>query len=121
VSEATRMLLNASAMLRGPRVRIRFPLAESPRLWGIQKLKSDRVTAQPPISSPARPSGASGFAGIDPELLAGCTISKSQVHLTSCAVNGLPSCHLTPCRSGKVSAGPSSFHDQLVARSGTID
>src|SRR6516225_11400834 len=52
------MLLNASARSRGPRVRIRFPLAESPRLWGIQKLKSDRVTAQPPISSPARPSGA---------------------------------------------------------------
>src|SRR5712671_1321790 len=39
----------------------------------------------------------------------------------SAAVNGLPSCHLTPCRSLKVSSVPSSLHDQLVARSGTID
>src|ERR1700738_2394948 len=48
-------------------------------------------------------------------------LSRSQVHLTSRAVNGLPSCHLTPWRSGKVSSVPSSFEDQLVARSGTID
>src|SRR5215472_7216935 len=44
-----------------------------------------------------------------------------QVHLTSLAVNGLPSCHLMPWRSGKVSSVPSSLHDQLTARSGTID
>src|SRR5271165_2629024 len=48
-------------------------------------------------------------------------ISRSQVHLTSLLVNGLPSCHLTPWRSGRVSSVPSSLHDQLVARSGTID
>src|SRR4029077_18833448 len=48
-------------------------------------------------------------------------VSRSQVHLTSLAVNGLPSCHLTPWRSGKVSSVPSSLHDQLAARSGTID
>src|SRR5437588_7619817 len=48
-------------------------------------------------------------------------VSRSQVHLTSLAVNGLPSCHLTPCRSGNVSSVPSSFHDQLVARSGITD
>src|SRR5215472_6421205 len=48
-------------------------------------------------------------------------ISRSQVHLTSRAVNGLPSCHLTPWRNGKVSSVPSSLHDQPVARSGTID
>src|SRR6266851_333113 len=47
--------------------------------------------------------------------------SMSQVHLTSFAVNGLPSCHLTPWCNGKVSSVPSSFHDQPVARSGTID
>src|ERR1700730_17125358 len=45
----------------------------------------------------------------------------SQVHLTSAAVNGLPSCHLTPWRSASLSPVPSSLHDQLVARSGTID
>src|SRR4029077_14230901 len=48
-------------------------------------------------------------------------VSISQVHLTSLAVNGLPSCHLTPWRSAKVSSVPSSLHDQLAARSGTMD
>src|SRR5205814_9913616 len=33
---------------------------------------------------------------------------RSQVHLTSLAVNGLPSCHLTPWRNLKVSDLPSS-------------
>src|SRR4051812_6269518 len=45
----------------------------------------------------------------------------SHVHLTSFAVNGLPSCHLTPGRSLKVSDLPSSVVLQLSARSGTID
>src|SRR5216684_898606 len=45
----------------------------------------------------------------------------SQVHLTSLAVNGFPSCHLTPWRSFKVSAVLSSSHDHSVARSGTIE
>src|SRR6266404_7453536 len=48
-------------------------------------------------------------------------VSKSQVHLTSAAVKGFPSCHLTPWRSGKVSSVPSSLHDHPVARSGTIE
>src|ERR1700732_613665 len=47
--------------------------------------------------------------------------SMSQVHLTSAAVNGLPSCHLTPWRSLKVSAVLASSHDHSVARSGTTD
>src|SRR4029077_20500039 len=47
--------------------------------------------------------------------------SRSQVHLTSLAVNGLPSCHFTPWRNGKVSSVPSSLHDQLAAKSDTID
>src|SRR5215471_10349526 len=46
--------------------------------------------------------------------------SMFQVHLTSLAVNGLPSCHLTPSRSLKVSCVLSAFHAQLVASSGTI-
>src|SRR6202041_1605716 len=51
-----------------------------------------------------------------------CTFpcSRSQVHLTSLAVNGLPSCHLTPGCNLKVSSVPSAFHDQLSARSGTM-
>src|SRR6516162_3379977 len=47
--------------------------------------------------------------------------SMSQVHCTSLAVKGWPSCQRTPCRSRKVNSVPSSFHDQSVARSGTID
>src|SRR5205814_6037057 len=48
-------------------------------------------------------------------------VSRSNVHWTSLAVKGLPSCQLTPARNGKVSSVPSSFHDQPVARSGTIE
>src|SRR5436305_13720992 len=47
-------------------------------------------------------------------------LSRSQVHLTSAAVKGFPSCHLTPGCSLKVSALPSSLHDQLSASSGRI-
>src|ERR1700745_596968 len=46
---------------------------------------------------------------------------RSQVHLTSLAVNGLPSCHLAPGRSLNVRSLPCSLHDQLEARSGTIE
>src|SRR6516165_1862699 len=48
-------------------------------------------------------------------------VIRSQVHLTSAALNGLPSCHLTPSRNLKVSSFPSSLHDQLEARSETIE
>src|SRR3954464_4528869 len=46
-------------------------------------------------------------------------VSIRQVHCTSLAVNGLPSCQLTPCRSLKVSLVLVGSHDQLWARSGT--
>src|SRR5438034_2188565 len=45
---------------------------------------------------------------------------RSQVHLTSAAVNGLPSCHFTPCRRWKSSLVPSSSQAQSVASSGTM-
>src|SRR5262249_23654370 len=48
-------------------------------------------------------------------------ISSAKVHLTSAEVNFRPSCHFTSCRNRKVSSVPSSFQNQLVARSGTID
>src|SRR5947207_15733881 len=48
-------------------------------------------------------------------------VIRSQVHFTSLAVNGLPSCHLTPSRNLKVRRVPSSSQVQLLARSGTID
>src|SRR5215831_7168456 len=59
--------------------------------------------------------------GLRRSLFSDLPVSVSQVHLTSWAVNGLPSCHLTPWRNGNVSSVPSSLHDQPVARSGTID
>ena len=58
-----------------------------------------------------------GFARVEAQFI----VRFAGQHLTSFAVNGLPSCHLTPWRSGRVSSVPSSLHDQLVARSGTID
>src|SRR5215468_3021620 len=45
-------------------------------------------------------------------------ISMRQVHCTSLAVKGWPSCHFTPCRSLKVSFVFVESHDQLSARSG---
>src|SRR3954454_14918579 len=45
-------------------------------------------------------------------------ISIRQVHCTSLAVNGWPSCHFTPCRSLNVSLVLVESHDQLSARSG---
>src|SRR6266705_969632 len=59
--------------------------------------------------------------GLRRSLSAVLPCSMSQVHLTSLAVNGFPSCHLTPWRSLKVSAVLSSSHDHSLARSGTID
>src|ERR1700752_3754195 len=45
-------------------------------------------------------------------------ISIRQVHCTSFAVNGWPSCHFTPWRSLKVSFVLVESQDQLSARSG---
>src|SRR5260370_42542678 len=45
-------------------------------------------------------------------------ISIRQVHCTSLAVNGWPSCHFTPCLSLNVSLVLVESHDQLSARSG---
>src|ERR1700755_1528860 len=44
-------------------------------------------------------------------------MSIRQVHCTSLAVNGWPSCHFTPWCSLKVSLGLVASHDQLSARS----
>ena len=44
--------------------------------------------------------------------------SRSKVHFTSAAVNGLPSCHVTPSRSAKVSFLPSSLQVHLVGEVG---
>src|SRR5260370_7541956 len=48
-------------------------------------------------------------------------VNRSQVHLTSRAVNGLPSCQLTPLGRLKVSPGPSSLHHPPCATPGPTD
>src|SRR5215469_10352133 len=60
------------------------------------------------------------FRGLTRSFCGDFSVDRSQVHLTSAAVNGLPSCHLTPSRSLKVSTVLSSVHVQLVPSSGTI-
>src|SRR5438132_4082592 len=62
-----------------------------------------------------------GLRGLTRSFSLDLPVKRSQVHFTSLAVNGLPSCQATPWRSGTVSSVPSSFHDQPVARSGTIE
>src|SRR5215469_3050818 len=65
--------------------------------------------------------GVPRFAWIDPELLIG--LARQQIPRASDVRGGerLAVMPLTPWRNEKVSSAPSSFHDQLVARSGTID
>ena len=61
-----------------------------------------------------------GFLRMRSDFSSTLPISASQVHFTSSAENGLPSCHFTPLRSLKVSLVWSGLYDQLSARSGTI-
>src|SRR5215467_7648062 len=79
------------------------------------------MTSQSPLTLTSSRFLYQDLRGLRRSLFSDLPVSVSQVHLTSWAVNGLPSCHLTPWRSGKVSSVPSSLHDQLTARSGTID
>src|SRR5260370_41698857 len=58
--------------------------------------------------------------GLARSLASDLSSSRSQVQRTSRAVKGLPSCQAASRRSEKVSCVPSSLHDQLLARSGTI-
>ena len=67
-----------------------------------------------------RGSGIKDLRGLTRSFSLDLAVSRSKVHTTSLAVKGLPSCHATPPRSGKVSSVPSSLHDQPVARSVTI-
>src|SRR5438132_7534264 len=80
-----------------------------------------KVTSKSPLTVTSSRFLYQDLRGLSRSLSFDLPVSISQVHLTSLAVKALPSCHLTPCRSGTVSSVPSSLHDQLTARSGTID
>src|SRR5271157_3984721 len=79
------------------------------------------VTSSSPFVTTSSRLRYQALRGLTRNFSAAVPLIRSQVHLTSLAVNGLPSCHLTPGRNLKVSSLPSSLHDQLRARSGTID
>ena len=80
-----------------------------------------KVTSSSPLTVTASRLRYQGLRGLTRSFSADLPAIKSQVHLTSLAVNGLPSCHLTPGRSLKVNSLASSLQAQLRARSGTID
>ena len=62
-----------------------------------------------------------GFARIDAKRLLRLAGQHVPGAFDIAGREGLPSCHLTPRRNGKVNSVRSPFHDQPVARSGTID
>src|SRR5215470_19149959 len=80
-----------------------------------------KVTSRSPFGITSSRLRYQDLRGLTRNFSADFPVIRSQVHLTSAAVNGLPSCHLTPSRNLKVSSFPSSLHDQLEARSGTIE
>src|SRR5215469_11915208 len=82
---------------------------------------SRKVTSKSPLTVTWSRLWYHDLRGLRRSLSPDLPVNRSQVHFTSSAVNGLPSCHLTPWRNGKVSSVPSSLHDQPVARSGTIE
>src|SRR5215472_1975558 len=96
------------------------PDANNARKEGCGRFKR-KVTSQSPLTLTSSRFLYQDLRGLRRSLFSDLPVSVSQVHLTSWAVNGLPSCHLTPWRSRKVSSVPSSLHDQLTARSGTMD
>jgi hypothetical protein len=79
------------------------------------------VTSKSPFAVTASRLSYQDLRGLIRSLSLPLPVSRSQVHLTSLAVKGWPSCHLTPRRSGIVSSLPSSFQLHPVPRSGTID
>src|SRR5207302_5411560 len=80
-----------------------------------------KLTSKSPLVTTSSRLRYQGLRGLRRSLSANLPCNMSHVHLTSLAVNGLPSCHLTPWRNLKVSAVLSSSHDHSLARSGTID
>src|SRR5205823_13711532 len=96
------------------------PDASSVRNEGCGRL-SRKVTSKSPLAVTASRLSYQDLRGLKRSLSFPLPVNRSQVHSTSLAVNGRPSCHLTPRRSGIVSSVTSSFQLHPVARSGTID
>src|SRR5450759_5438984 len=86
--------------------------------WGRCRMK---VASKSPLVTTSVTFSYQVLRGFLRNLALALPITMSKVHLTSLEVNGLPSCHLTPSRSLKLSFVCSAFQDQLVARSGTME
>src|SRR5260370_18916185 len=78
-----------------------------------------KVTSRSPFTVTSLRLNHHDFRGFLRSLDSGL-IRMFQVHFTSALVKGLPSCHLTPSRSLKVSSVLSAFHAHSVASSGTM-
>ena len=79
-----------------------------------------KVTSLSPLTGTSLTNSYQSLRGFLRNLSCALPCSRSKVHFTSLAVNGTPSCHLTPERSLKVSAVFDLSQAQLVARSGTM-
>src|SRR6516164_1712588 len=79
-----------------------MPLASSIRNAGCARF-STNVTALSPFATTSSRLRYQALRGLSRNFSGDLPVSRSQVHLISAAVKGLPSCHLTPCRSLKVS------------------
>ena len=78
------------------------------------------ATSRSPFGTTACTLSYQDLRGFLRNLSASLPCSKSMVHFTSLAVNGLPSCHFTPGCSLKVRVLPPSPQAQLSASSGRI-
>src|SRR5437868_598357 len=96
-----------------------MPPAKRKRNAGCDRFRT-KVTEPSPSATISSRLRYHALRGLRRSLSFALPSRRSQVHLTSLAVNGLPSCHLTPWRSLKVSPVLSSSHDHSLARSGTI-
>src|ERR1700720_2453276 len=96
-----------------------IPLASSIRNAGCGRF-STKLTVSSRSAVTSSRLRYHALRGLRRSALADLPSSMSHVHLTSCAVKGFPSCHLTPWRSRKLSRVWSSFHDQLSASSNSI-
>src|SRR6516225_7756630 len=89
--------------------------------WRMSRAVTWKVTSKSPFVVTSERFRYQDLRGLTRSFSLDLPVNMSQVHWTSLAVKGLPSCQDTPRRNVNVSSVPSSFHDQSVARSGTID
>jgi hypothetical protein len=96
-----------------------MPLASSAINAGCGRFNTKTASYSPLVLTSTRLL-YQALRGLTLSFSAALPAKRSQVHFTSAAVNGLPSCHLTSLRRWKVRRVPSSSQAQSVASSGRI-